>query len=164
MWLGLLFSIMGMSAFLQQQDAGSSGLSAVESQNMLTSYQNLTIHCLVAGDYLQTSRYTMETLILHFAVDQNANVDTYIPNWILIGVIIRIALRMGLHRDPSHWPEIRPLQAEFRRRLWITLYQMDFFTSTQVGLPRILVSFQNKAHFHFFFCEVGVGVGIIVHF
>jgi hypothetical protein len=105
---------------------------------MLNSYRTLTIHCLVAGDYLRPSRYTIETLILHFGVDQSVNVDASTGSWILIGVIIRIALRMGLHRDPSHWPHIRPLQAELRRRLWITLYQMDFFTSTQVGLPRII--------------------------
>lgn len=94
--------------------------------------------CLIAGNYLQPSRYTIETLTLHFAVDQNMNPDASINNWTLIGVIIRLALRTGLHRDPSHWPNIRPLEAEFRRRLWITLYHMDFFTSTQVGLPRIV--------------------------
>ena len=138
MWVGLLFSVMSMSAFLQQHDVGALGLSAVESQDMLETYRTLTIHCLVAGDYLLTSRYTVETLTLHFAVDQNVNLDTYIGNWILIGVVIRIAMRMGLHRDPSHWPNIRPLQAELRRRVWITLYQMDFFTSTQIGLPRII--------------------------
>ena len=138
MWVGLLSSIMSMSAFLQQQDAGAHGVSAFEAMDMLNTYRILTIHCLVAGDYLRPSRYTIETLTLHFAVDQNVDLDTSIGNWILIGVVIRIALRMGLHRDPSHWPNIRPLQAELRRRLWISLYQMDFFTSTQVGLPRII--------------------------
>ncbi|KAK7419761.1 hypothetical protein QQX98_003133 [Neonectria punicea] len=138
MWIGLLFSVMSMSAFLQQQDIGSFGLSAVESQNMLETYRTLTIHCLVAGDYLRPGKHTIETLTLHFALDQNATLDTSIGNWALIGVVVRIALRMGLHRDPSHWPNIRPLQAELRRRIWITLYHMDFFTSTQVGLPRII--------------------------
>jgi hypothetical protein len=140
MWIALLFSIMTMSAFLQQQNVVALGLPSAETQGMLQTYRNLTIHCLIAGDYLRPSRYTVETLTLHFGVDQNVNLDTSITtsNWILIGVIIRIALRMGLHRDPSHWPNIRPLQAELRRRLWITLYQMDFFTSTQVGLPRII--------------------------
>ncbi|KAF2429258.1 hypothetical protein EJ08DRAFT_591012 [Tothia fuscella] len=138
MWLGLLFSIMTVSAFLQQQLAGALGLSAADSQELLKTYRTLTIHCLVAGDYLQPSSYTIETLVLHFGVDQNLNSDASINSWMLIGVIIRIALRMGLHRDPSHWSDIRPLQAEMRRRLWITLYQMDFFLSTQVGLPRII--------------------------
>lgn len=138
MWVGLLFGVMATSTVVQQQDVGALGLSAVESQDMLTTYRTLTIQCLVAGDYLHPGRYTLETLILHFAFDQNVNLDTSIGNWILIGLVIHIALRMGFHRDPPHWPSIRPLQAELRRRLWIVLYQMDFFTSTQVGLPRII--------------------------
>ncbi|KAF2725658.1 hypothetical protein K431DRAFT_238962 [Polychaeton citri CBS 116435] len=138
MWVGLLSSIISMSIFLQQKEAETLGLLAVESQNTLETYRTLTIHCLVMGDYLRPSRYTIETLALHFALDQNFNLDTNIGNWVLIGVVIRLALRMGLHRDPSHWSNIRPVQAELRRRLWMTLYQMDFFTSTQVGLPRIV--------------------------
>ncbi|KAF2101410.1 hypothetical protein NA57DRAFT_34315 [Rhizodiscina lignyota] len=156
MWVGLLFSIMSMSAFLQQQDVGALGLSNVESQEMLQTFRTSTIHCLVAGDYLRPSKYTIETLVLHFGVDQNVNLDTSIGNWILIGVVIRIALRMGLHRDPSHW-DIRPLQAELRRRLWMTLYQMDFFTSTQVGLPRIIKDSQcdTRPPAHLFDQDIG---------
>lgn len=145
MWVGLLFSVMSISAFLQQQDVGASSPYAVETLETLETYRSLTIHCLVAGDYLRPKRYTIETLTLHFAIEQNMKLDESIGNWILIGVVVRVALRMGLHRDPSHWPNIRPLEAEFRRRLWITLYHMDFFTSTQVGLPRIIKDSQCDA-------------------
>ncbi|UPK89707.1 hypothetical protein LCI18_000642 [Fusarium solani-melongenae] len=146
MWIGLLFSIMGISVFLQQQDIRASGLSASESQDTLETYRTLTIHCLVAGDYLRSSRYTIETLTLHFALDQNVTVDTHVGTWVLMGVVVRVAMRMGLHRDPAHWPTIRPLQAELRRRIWMTLYDMDFFTSTQVGLPRIIKDSQCDTH------------------
>lgn len=138
MWVGLLFAVMSMSALLQQRDFGSPASNSGELQDRVESYRTATIHCLVAGDYLQQSRYTIETLSLHFALVHNYDLDAPIGNWILLGVVIRIAMRMGLHRDPSHWPNIRPLQAELRRRLWITLYQLDFFTSTQFGLPRII--------------------------
>lgn len=136
---------MSMSAFLQQQDIGALGPSATASQEMLETYRTLTIQCLIAGDYVRPSRYTIETLTLHFGVDHNLNLDASISNWIMIGVIIRIALRMGIHRDPSHWPNIPPMQAELRRRLWIILYQMDLFTSAQVGLPRIIKDSQCDA-------------------
>lgn len=145
MWVGLLFSVMTISTLLQQQDAGA-GLSTSESRSTMETYRTLTIHCLITGDYLRPTRYTIETLILHFAVDQNAYVDTNVGNWILIGVVIRIALRMGLHRDPSHWPNIQLAQAELRRTIWMVLYQMDFFTSTEVGLPRIIKDSQCDTH------------------
>lgn len=112
---------------------------------MLHTYRTLTIGCLVAGDYLRPSRYAIETLTLHFAVDQNMNLNTETGNWILIGMIIWLALCMGLHRDPSHWPNIQPLETEYRRRLWITLYHMDFFAGTKVGLPRSIKDSQCDA-------------------
>jgi hypothetical protein len=138
MWIGLLFSLSCLSVFLRRQENPLLNPFAQEVDDNLEMYRTLTIHCLISGDYLRPSKYTMETLIFHFAVDQNVTVDTNIANWMLIGVIIRVALRMGLHRDPSHWPNISPLQAELRRRIWNTLYHMDFFTSVQVGLPRII--------------------------
>lgn len=142
-----------MSALLQREDTNAS-----VPQDMLELYRDLTIQCLIAGDYLRPSRYTIGTLTLHFAVDQNLNLDASVGTWILIGVVIRLALRMGLHRDPSHWSNIRPLQSELRRRLWMTLYQMDFFTSTQVGLPRIIKDAQcdTRAPGHFFENDIGV--------
>ncbi len=158
MWVGLLFSIMSMSALIQQQDLGALGLSTSESRDIIDTYRSLTIQCLLSGDYLRPSRYTIETLCLHFTVDQYAKVDASIDKWNLIGVIIRLALRMGLHRDPSHWPNIRPLQAEFRRRLWIILYQVDFFTSTEVGLPRVIKDSQcdTRPPVHLFDNDIGL--------
>lgn len=157
MWVGLLFGVLSVSALLQRQDFGAPGSCSTELQNRLETYRTATIHCLVTGDYLQQSRYTMETLSLHFALDHNYSMDASIGNWFLLGVVIRIAMRMGLHRDPSHWPNIRPLQAELRRRRWITLYQMDFFTSTQVGLPRIIKDSQcdSRPPAHLFEHDLG---------
>ena len=138
MWLGLLFSIMSLSELCNQKDGDTPGSSVWTPGDRLETYRTLSIQCLVAGDYLQPSKYTIETLALHFALDQGIKTDVQTGDWVLIGVIVRIALRMGLHRDPSHFPSIRPLQAELRRRIWMALYQLDFFTSTQIGLPRII--------------------------
>ncbi|OTB17555.1 hypothetical protein K445DRAFT_279202 [Daldinia sp. EC12] len=149
---------MSISAFLQQQDARAHGLSAVEVQKTLDTYRTLTIHCLTTGDYLHPGKYTIETLVLYYFIERNVNIDTSVSNWILIGVVIRVALRMGLHRDPSHWPNIRPFQAEHRRRLWTILYQMDFFSSTQVGLPRMIKDSQcdTRPPAHLFSNDMGV--------
>ena len=128
LWLGVLFGVMSISSFLaghnQQETLGIQ--NSVAADNTVQTYRAMTIHCLVAGDYLRHRQYTIEALILHFANDQILNVDGTVSNWVLMGVVVRLALRMGLHRDPSHWPSIQPLQAELRRRLWISLYQMDF--------------------------------------
>ncbi|KAG5801851.1 hypothetical protein H9Q74_012438 [Fusarium xylarioides] len=100
-WVGFLFSITSMAVSLQKKEAGMHGLSASELQTTLDTYRTLTIHCLVAGNYLRASAHTVETLLLHFAIDQEADTDANIGNWVLMGVIIRIAMRMGLHLPKS---------------------------------------------------------------
>lgn len=42
----------------------------------------------------------------------------------LIGVAVRIAQRMGLHRDPGGW-QLPPFEVEQRRRLWWTIVGYD---------------------------------------
>ncbi|OIW34303.1 hypothetical protein CONLIGDRAFT_607106 [Coniochaeta ligniaria NRRL 30616] len=158
MWVGLLFAVLSMATLLQQRDLGPPALYTAEAQDRLETYRTATIHCLVAGEYLQQSRYTIETLSLHFGLVHNYELDAPIGNWIPLGVVIRIAMRMGLHRDPSHWPNILPLQAELRRRLWMMLYHLDFFTSTQFGLPRIIKDSQcdTRAPAHLFENDLGL--------
>lgn len=52
-----------------------------------------------------------------------------------IGAIVRIAMRLGLHRDPSHFPNITPFQGEMRRRTWTVICQIDTLSSFHLGMP-----------------------------
>jgi hypothetical protein len=54
-----------------------------------------------------------------------------------IGIALRSALRMGLHR---HLPTISlgPVKDETRRRVFYTIRQMDIYLSTTLGLPLLL--------------------------
>lgn len=45
---------------------------------------------------------------------------------------------MGCHREPSNFQTLSPFQAEMRRRLWSTIYQMDMSISIQLGMPRTI--------------------------
>jgi hypothetical protein len=55
-----------------------------------------------------------------------------------IGGVVRTALRMGFHRDPSHFPNITPFECEMRRRVWAFVKQMDYLSSFSLGLPAIV--------------------------
>ena len=46
--------------------------------------------------------------------------------WPLAGLLIRIAISIGLHRDPLHFPYIPVFEAEMRRRLWWALCLADW--------------------------------------
>lgn len=60
--------------------------------------------------------------------------------WLELGTIIRLALRMGYHRDPDGLPSISIFEGEMRRRVWLNIFQIDALVSFQMGLPSMLPS------------------------
>ncbi|KXJ89969.1 fungal-specific transcription factor domain-domain-containing protein [Microdochium bolleyi] len=55
----------------------------------------------------------------------------------LVGVALRSALRMGLHRNLPPG-SLTPIETETRRRIFYTIRQMDIYLSTTLGLPILL--------------------------
>lgn len=58
--------------------------------------------------------------------------------WIGAGSLLRIAITMGLHRDPTHLPQMSQFQAEMRRRIWNTVLELTLQTSMMAGGPVLL--------------------------
>lgn len=55
--------------------------------------------------------------------------------WKASGSLIRSAMTMGLHVNLSTTSALSPFQAECRRRLWITVVEMDLQASIVAGMP-----------------------------
>lgn len=59
--------------------------------------------------------------------------------WTQLGFVVRLAMTMGLHRDPSEFgPRIGVFLGELRRRLWFTIVDMDLHLSLACNLPCLL--------------------------
>lgn len=58
--------------------------------------------------------------------------------WISAGSLIRTAITMGLHRDPSHLPKMEPLVVEMRRHLWNTILEISLQASMAKGCPPLI--------------------------
>lgn len=57
-------------------------------------------------------------------------------SWNHLGFVVRMAMSMGLHRDPSEFePRMTPFQGEIRRRLWFTVLDMDLYMSLAANMP-----------------------------
>lgn len=56
-------------------------------------------------------------------------------SWASAGSLIRSAMTMGLHRDPTRFPKSRPFYSETRRRLWATIVELDLAISLERGVP-----------------------------
>ncbi|ORY04551.1 hypothetical protein BCR34DRAFT_55292 [Clohesyomyces aquaticus] len=57
--------------------------------------------------------------------------------WSATGTLVRNAMAMGLHMDPSKIAKVTPFQAEMRRRLWTTIMEMDIQASMNTGMPAL---------------------------
>ncbi|KAI3395871.1 hypothetical protein diail_808 [Diaporthe ilicicola] len=58
--------------------------------------------------------------------------------WASAGSMMRMALYIGLHRDPSHLPKMSLLAAETRRRVWATILEILVQSSMDSGGPPLI--------------------------
>lgn len=58
--------------------------------------------------------------------------------WTNAGTAVRMAMTMGLHRDPNEFPNISIFEGEQRRRLWATVVEMDLQMSLLSGCPALV--------------------------
>lgn len=141
MWVGLLYAIftvsLNFSSLLANGDAAS--ISTPSKPPIPTarieSYREKVVQCLHLANFPKCPPYTLEVMLLHFMGEYLRYRDVYFGQWLLVGMIIRIAFRMGYHREPSRFSNISPFQAEMRRRLWTIIVQLDLMSSVAVGLP-----------------------------
>ncbi|KAL2755453.1 hypothetical protein ACRALDRAFT_2080783, partial [Sodiomyces alcalophilus JCM 7366] len=56
--------------------------------------------------------------------------------WTQLGSVVRMAMTMGLHRDPSEFDgQIPVFWGELRRRLWYSILELDLHVSLMCNLP-----------------------------
>lgn len=56
--------------------------------------------------------------------------------WVQLGNIVRMAMTMGLHRDPSEFgTRLSPFMGEMRRRLWFAVFELDVQHSFDSDMP-----------------------------
>jgi hypothetical protein len=137
MWLSLLFSILGLgsrnAAYSQQNVPNEEMIAKLGSADY---YQDLAAAALTLADYTKPKTWTVEALMAHASCEYMKQDDSQLQLWLLMAVVLRVALRMGYHRDASHFPELSPFEGEMRRRMWNLVYVFDVLQSYQLGLPR----------------------------
>ncbi|KAK3376795.1 hypothetical protein B0T24DRAFT_550712 [Lasiosphaeria ovina] len=136
-WLGLLFSILGITMLAYHQYGEPPQYEGI-AESLFSLYRTRTSQCLLAGDMAKCLPYTVETLRFNATAELNRRDDNHRGLWIMTGVVVRTAINMGYHRDPSQFPDISPMQAEYRRRVWISVVSMDDMASFLGGFPRMV--------------------------
>ncbi|OTA84895.1 hypothetical protein M434DRAFT_400325 [Hypoxylon sp. CO27-5] len=139
-WVGLLFSMICLA--LLSSDSADMSHGGEAQQLQIDLYREKIVQCLLIGEYTKSAPYGLETLINYVYIEFMMGIDAGKDIWFLLALEVNLAMRMGYHRDPSHFPGISPLQAEMRRRLWATVLLGDTLISSQMGMPCMISSAQ----------------------
>lgn len=136
-WLGLCFAMMCIA--LQSYSRGGDEPPEYRGKSwaMSSEYRTLTAQCLVKADITTPITNMLETLILHVYADYARSRDAEAGILLSTGIIVRLAMRMGLHRDSAPYQGISVFQGEMRRRIWAAIRCLDVLFSAQAGMPPI---------------------------
>ncbi|KAK4978767.1 hypothetical protein LTR42_001267 [Elasticomyces elasticus] len=141
MWLGLLHAILSLASSFGLRDADPSSPQAQKVLQETNKYHAFSGSAAVLADFTKPREYTIECLIIHTAGLRSNN--AFVNVWLMLGLIVRLALRMGYHRDAKHYPSITPFHGEMRRRAWAGISMIDVLISFQLGLPSMVKTIQS---------------------
>ena len=80
---------------------------------------------------------SLQTNVLLLIARETADVDESLV-WISAGALLRTAVYMGLHRDPSKLPNMSILAAEMHRRIFNTIIEITLQSSIGSGGPPLI--------------------------
>ena len=80
---------------------------------------------------------SLQTDLLLLLAQERLNVSGNLM-WISVGAMVRKAVYMGLHRDPSYIPRGSTLDDEMHRRVWNTILEVAVQSSLACGGPPFL--------------------------
>jgi hypothetical protein len=108
----------------------------------LSTFRKRSSQCLIQANYINPGRYKAQALFFYTLSEFYRSQDAQIGVSYLLGMAIRLAMRMGYHRDSHHYRMLSAWEGEMRRRLWAMLVQLDTLISFQVGVPRTIQPWQ----------------------
>lgn len=142
-WVAILFGVMEMGVFLYMRVQDDLPGDLGNPKDLMELFHRRSTECLLLSKYSTAPGiYSLEALLFNIQGEFIRRRDAHLGVWILAGVAIRLAMRMGYHRDPDKHSRITPFQGEMRRRTWALVLQLDILTSCQLGLPCLIQEHQ----------------------
>jgi hypothetical protein len=132
-----------LATYFSLRAGDDSSQSLATALDWTSKYRLLCAQSLVLADYTKPGRYTVEALFLLGESEFLQHGDSAAKCWVLHGLVVRCALKMGYHRDAKSHRNVSAFDAEMRRRVWHLLAQVDLLLSFQVGLPSMVRPVQS---------------------
>ncbi|VUC31685.1 unnamed protein product [Clonostachys rosea] len=134
-WLSVLFSIitLGLQYVLR---SGSTIDGIPYPEPACRKFASKAAECLRTFDYAKPGPRTVEAMIMYMLCEHMWLGEHRFRASLILSLTIRLAMRAGYHRDPSHYSQISIFEGEVRRRSWSYLVQLDILFASYLGLPR----------------------------
>ncbi|KAI5360319.1 hypothetical protein Slin14017_G098800 [Septoria linicola] len=127
----LLFAVYHF-AILSLEDAECMIQFGASRSTLLQRYHFCVRQALVTAGFLKTAEMMIMQAYVLFLLSCRSHYDP--PTfWILTGVAVRIAQRMGLHRD-GEAAALPPFEVQMRRRLFYQIIPLDGMASRESGV------------------------------
>ncbi|KAH7028769.1 fungal-specific transcription factor domain-containing protein [Microdochium trichocladiopsis] len=134
-FVGLLFAVMALGAMYDIDENDPTNPDHYE-EGMEQGYKYYISARMFLQDFHEC-RNIMTLQAIVFIIQFLQATGNLGGCYTLVGVALRSALRMGLHRNLPPG-SLTPIETETRRRLFYTIRQMDIYLSTTLGLPILL--------------------------
>jgi hypothetical protein len=135
LWLALLFSILAIATGMRKLSTPHDPITAHLNPK---TFQQRAIQCLVLGKYATANAYALEAFVLHLQSLFITKDEPPVNPWFELGTVIRLAFRMGYHRDPANLSKVSVFEGEMRRRVWLNIVQTEALLSFQTGFPSMI--------------------------
>lgn len=135
--------VLAIGLIFSSPENASTTSHSPERMAQIKAYRAAGGWALVYGRYTQAGIDTIPPLLLFVESEMSINTSSQMGCYVLLGVCVRLMLKVGLHRDPSKLPNISPFDAEMRRRMWSLAITVDLLVSFHVGLPSIIQGIES---------------------
>ncbi|KAK1832959.1 fungal-specific transcription factor domain-containing protein [Podospora conica] len=134
-FVGLIFVMCSHAALYSKMASEVLPGNLGDSLEMFNLFRVRAAQCLTLGDYTKPGLYKVQAMFLHYGSEFVRQNEAILGASTLLCITIRLAMHMGMHRDPRHYPGMTPYEGEMRRRMWSVLVEVDLLISFQFGLP-----------------------------
>jgi hypothetical protein len=111
MWLALLYAVMCLALMSYYKVGDEPPEWKGRVLELAHEYRLRTVQCLNVGDYTRPAQYTVEAMMLYTFCEYSTRFDADLGIWIIVSMVVRVAMRMGYHRDGKSFPNLTPFEA-----------------------------------------------------
>jgi len=97
-WVALLFAVLRIAMLDYLREGDEPVEMRGKCQDLAMNFRNRLTDCLILADYLLPHEFLIEALIFHMYAEYVSSRDAKSSVWVLNGMIIRLAMRMGYHQ------------------------------------------------------------------